>query len=171
MRRRFPLRRGARKRSMIWVNIPFTHVINETASFALLLLPEDWERAFTGTANETATLVGIKGVVGWVQTANATLGIPAFWGLAIQDKDATVSPSFSVAGMGDVDWLHVDSFFAHATAVGTNAPIQREQFHTSVKRKLKSRDAVIITGQFGADAGANPIATLGGVLRFLVAIG
>jgi len=159
--------RGARKRA-IWVNIPFSFIYTESVGNQLLLAPEDWEAQFGGNANETAVLRAIRGAVYWHQTVAGTLGTAAFWGIYISDKDATVVPTFSVAGMADVDWLWTDTYCTQGTVSGTGAAVQRQQLEIKSKRRLKSRDAVYICAQFGTDL-VSPAGIIGGIARFLVA--
>ena len=169
-RKRTAFRRGARKRA-VWINIPFGNVqFTETSFTALLLAPEDWEAQFTGDANETAVLRAIVGNVTYAQSAAGTVGGTAFWGIYIADKDATVFPVFTVAGMGDVDWLHTHVQATATSVTGTLLASVQSTIPVNIKakRRLKSRDSIYITGQFGADA-ASPSAILGGLLRFLVA--
>jgi len=169
MRRSFGrgFRRGPRKKA-IWVNIPFTVTFAEAAGFLLLVLPEYWEAQFGGEANETAVLRAVRGAVTWQQAGAGATGNNAFWGLYIADKDSTVSPTYSIAGMGDYDWLHVDTFGIQATASSANAPLQSKEVQVKAKRRLKSRDAIYIVGQIAPDANS-PSATISGILRFLIA--
>jgi len=169
MRRRFTRRAAGGRKRAIWVNIPFTYTMAEVAGFQTLVIPEYWEAQFSGENNETATLRAIRGAVSWQQTANGTLGRSFFWGLGIMDVNATVVPSFSIAGMAEVDWLHVDAFAAQGSFTGTVAALQSKEIAVKAKRKLKSRDQIFISGQSEPDAAANPTANINGVLRFLIA--
>jgi len=170
---RFRSRRAARPRKKaIWVNIPFGSVVfTESAGAQALLVPEDWEAQFTGLANERAVLRTIQGEVTIQQTAVATVGLTGFWGIYIAGEDRPTPPVFTVAGMSDVDWLHVGAFGAQGTLSSASAVLSNgaRPVSTRAKRKLSSRDTVYIVAQFGADASANPIGLLGGVLRFLIA--
>jgi len=163
--------RGTRKRA-IWVNIPFGAVaFTESVGNQLLLTAEDWEAQFAGAANETAVLRAVVGQLTWSQTVVGTAGGNAFWGIYIADKDSTVPPTFSTAGMGDYDWLRVGSRITSSSVTATLVQTLREgteDIHIKAKRRLKSRDAVYIAAQFGSDA-ASPAGVLGGILRFLVA--
>jgi len=141
--------------------------MGESAGFQALLVPEYWEAQFGGEANETAVLKAIRGAVCWQQSGAGTTGSNYFWGLCIMDKDGTVAPAFAIAGMGDVDWLHVDCFGMQATASSANAPIQRSEIAVKSSRRLRSRDQIVICGQSPADAGT-PTATIVGILRFYV---
>lgn len=166
-------RRGTRRprKKAIWVNIPFGSVaFSETAGSQLLLTPEDWEAQFSGTGNETAVLRAIVGEITWQQLAVGTAGTTAFWCIYVNDKDATVVPTFTVADLGDIDILRVG-------AIGTSNSVTNSLSATALsgikidiraKRRLKSRDAIRIVAQFGADA-ATPTGVLGGILRFLIA--
>jgi len=91
-----------------------------------------------------------------------------FWGIYKTDITNTVAPNWTVTGLGTQDWLHTDAFFTQGTLSGTNAAIQRREMEIKTKRKLTSKDAIYICGQIGADA-ATPLASIGGILRFLVA--
>lgn len=166
-RRTTTLRRGPRKRA-IWVNIPFTMTFSETANNQLLLTPEDWEAQFTALSMERATLRAVRGVLYWHQTVAGTLGSPAFWGIYVTDIANTAPPVWTVTGLGTQDWLHTDCFCVQGTLSGTNAAIQRREIEVKSKRKLTSKLAIYLGGQIGADA-ATPTATIGGILRFLVA--
>jgi len=94
-----------------------------------------------------------------------------YWGLYIADKDATVAPTFSIAGMADSDWLRTgcrgtsssvtDSINAHTWAATQTIAVK-------ARRRLKSRDAIYIAAQFGSDA-ASPAGSMSGLLRFLIA--
>jgi len=160
--------RTARKRA-IWVNIPFITQFTETAGNGLLLSPEDWEAQFTALGMEHATLRAVRGVVWWHQTAAGTLATSAaYWGIYRTAIADTAAPVWTVTGLGTKDWLHTDSFCVQGTLSGTNAAIQRREMNIKTKRKLSSQDAIYICGQIGADA-ASPTASVGGILRFLVA--
>jgi len=171
--RRFPVRaRGGLRKKAVWVNVPFAAIaFTETVGAQLLVTAEDWEAQFGGNANETAVLRAIVGEVTVIQTAVGTAGNTGYWGLYIADKDATVPPTFSQAGMGDVDWLHVG---ARAVTTSVTASVLQsthigtEPILVRAKRKLKSRDAIYIVGGYAAEA-ATPAGTLGGLLRFLIA--
>lgn len=156
-----------RKRA-IWVNIPFTMTFSETAGNQLLVTPEDWEAQFTALSMERATLRAVRGVLYWHQTVAGTLGSPAFWGIYVTDIANTVAPVWTVTGLGTQDWLHTDCFCVQGTLSGTNAATQRRDISIKSKRKLSSKSAIYIGGQIGADA-ATPAATVGGILRFLIA--
>ena len=164
---------AARKRA-IWINVPFGAVsFTETANTQQLLVPEDWESQYAGNGNEVATLRAIVGEIIVMQTTVGTAGGNAFWGMYIADKDATVLPSFSVAGMADVDWLRTGVRGTSATV--TASVLQASNQFTvpiavKAKRRLKSRDAIYICAQYGTDAAA-PAGVLSGLLRFLVARG
>ena len=172
-RRRPQIRRSlALRKKAIWVNIPFGSVaFTETVGSQSLILPEDWEAQFSGSANETCSLRAIVGELIIQQTVVGTAGGTLFWGIYIADKDATVPPTFSIAGMADSDWLRTgcrgtsssvtDSINAHTW--GATQPIL-----VKARRKLKSRDAIYIAAQFGTDAAA-PAGVIGGMLRFLIA--
>jgi len=167
--RRTIVRRGPRKRA-IWVNIPFASVaFSESVGTQGLVVPEDWEAQFAGSSNETAVLRAVVGQITWSQTAVGTAGGTGYWGIYINDKDATVAPTFSVAGMADADWLHVGARAISGSVTATLvASIQSHQeVAIRAKRRLKSRDTIWIAAQFGADA-ASPTGTLGGLLRFLI---
>jgi len=160
--------KAPRKRA-IWVNIPFTCTFSETAGNQLLVSPEDWEAQFTGLSMERATLRAIRGVVWWHQTAGGTLATSvAFWGIYVTNIAATAAPTWTVTGMGTVDWLHTDAWCIQGTLSGTTAALQRRDMAIGVKRKLSSNTAIYICGQIGADA-ASPTASVGGILRFLIA--
>ncbi|MGN5493390.1 hypothetical protein [Campylobacter coli] len=162
--------RAPRKRA-IWVNIPFGGVtFTETTTNQLLLTAEDWEAQFDGNANETAVLRAIRGDIVWSQTVAGTAGGTGFWGLYVADKAATVVPTFTTAGMGDVDWLRVGAFgvSTSVTTSLTSALQARLPIEVAAKRRLKSRDAVYLVGGFATDA-ASPAGVLSGLLRFLVA--
>ena len=167
---RRPVARGVRKKA-IWINIPFGNVaFTETVNNQLLLAPEDWEAQFTGLANESCSLRAIVGELVWSQTAVGTAGGCGFWGIYISDKDATVLPTFSVVGMGDVDWLRTGARKTSATVTASaieQTYVGTQEVTVKARRKLKSRDAVYIAAQFGTDA-ASPAGTLGGLLRFLI---
>jgi len=166
--KRFARRPATRKRA-IWVNIPFLFTFSETAGNQLLLTPEDWEAQFTGLSMEKATLRAIRGVLWWHQTAAGTLATSsAFWGIYKTDITNTAAPVWTVTGLGTQDWLKTDAFCIQGTLSGTNASMQRQEIEINTKRKLSSKDAIYICGQIGADA-ASPAATVGGILRFLVA--
>ena len=164
---------AARKRA-IWINVPFGAVnFTESANTQQLLVPEDWESQYAGNGNEVATLRAIVGEIVVMQTVVGTAGGNAFWGMYIADKDATVVPSFSVAGMADVDWLRTGVRGTSSTV--TASVLQSSNQFTipiavKAKRRLKSRDAIYIAAQYGTDAAA-PAGVLCGLLRFLVARG
>jgi len=170
-RRTTRFRRGPRKRA-IWVNIPFGAVaFTETVGTQGLLLPEDWEAQFAGSSNETAVLRAVVGELCWSQTTVGTAGGVGYWGIYIADKDATVPPTFSVAGMADSDWLRVGARITSSSVTATLVQTLHEgtqAIDIRAKRKLKSRDTVWIAAQFGTDAAA-PAGSLSGILRFLVA--
>jgi len=159
--------RVARKRP-IWVNVPGALSFTETAGTQAIMVPEDWEVAFSGNANEQAVLRTIQGNLSYSQATTATQGVQGFAGLYIADKNATVAPTFSTTGMDDVDWLHVWNFAPQATVSSANNPMQKWDVDIRAKRRLKSRDTVYLVAQFGADGVANPSATLGFMLRLLV---
>jgi len=161
-------RPGLRKKAL-WVNIPFTMTIAEASSFQVLVLPEYWEAQFSGENNETAVLRAVRGQIMYQQTAAGTLGRGFFWGLCIQDVNATVTPTFSISGMAEVDWLWTGMFAAQATPAGTVAALQHEYMDVKAKRRLKSRDAIVLVGQSEPDAAAAPVANINGILRFLIA--
>jgi len=161
---------GTRKRA-IWINIPFGSVaFTEAAGNQALVVAEDWEAQFSGLANETAVLRAIVGDVTIQQTTVGTAGTTGFWGIYIADNNNTTAPAFTVAGMSELDWLHVGAFGTAGTLVtATGAqPINSLKVATKARRRLKSRDTIYIVGQYGADAAA-PAASLGGLLRFLIA--
>jgi len=135
------------------------------------MVGEDWEAQFTGLAWERATLMAIVGDVVIQPTAVATSGNCGFWGIFIQDNNATVTPAFTVSGMSEVDWLLTGAFGAPATLVTATsaAPTQTQHVHVKAKRRITSRDSIYICAGFSADAGANPTGTFGGLLRFLIA--
>jgi len=170
-RRRTSVVRGPRKRA-IWVNIPFSAVtFSETVNTQQLVVPEDWESQFSGNANETCVLRAIVGELVWSQTAVGTAGGNGFWGIYVADKDATVVPTFSVAGMSDVSWLRTGSRKTSASITASAIEqtfVGTQPIAVKSKRKLSSRDAIYIAAQFGTDA-ASPAGTLGGLLRFLIA--
>jgi len=172
MASRRTFRRILTRKRAIWVNIPFASVaFTETVNTQQLLVPEDWESQFSGNANETCTLRAIVGELIWSQTAVGTAGNVGYWGIYLADKDATVVPTFSVAGMSDVSWLRTGS--RKVTASVTASAIEQthigsQEVSVMAKRKLTSRDAIYIAAQFGTDA-ATPAGTLGGILRFLIA--
>jgi len=172
MRKRFSFgARGPRlRKKAVWINIPFGNVaFTETVGSQVLVLPEDWEAQFSGQANETAVLRAIVGDIGVLQTVVGTTGGNGFFGIYINDKDATVPPTFSVAGMADADWLHTGAFGTASTLVTqTSASLSHRPVAFRAKRRLKSRDAIYIAAQFGTDA-ASPAGTLYGLLRFLIA--
>ena len=160
------------RKKAIWVNVPFGNVaFTEAVGNQVLVVPEDWEAQFGGNANETCSLRAIVGELNWVQTVVGTAGGNAFWGIYISDKDATVVPTFAVAGMADVDWLRTG---ARSTTASVTASVLQstvlgvQPIMIKARRKLKSRDSIYIAAQFGADA-ASPAGVLGGLLRFLIA--
>jgi len=163
--------RGVRKRA-VWINIPFGNVnFTESVGDQLLLVPEDWESQFTGLANESATLRAIVGEIFITQTVAATAGAGMFWGMYITGVDATVVPTFTTAGMSEVDWLRTgvragSSSITASVLQSTNLSVI--PIAVKAKRKLKSRDAIHICAQYGADIGS-PAGIMGGLLRFLVA--
>ena len=163
-------RRGARKKA-VWVNIPFGAVaFTESVGSQLLLTPEDWEAQFGGNDNETAVLRAIVGTLTIQQTVIGTIGTTGFWMLYINDKDATVVPNFTVADLGDIDILRTGAFGTSGALVGATEgqPSNSIPITVKAKRRLKSRDAVRLALQYGADAAA-PAGVAGGLLRFLVA--
>jgi len=172
VRGRVTRRRILTRKRAIWVNIPFGNVaFTESVGNQLLLTPEDWEAQFAGAANETAVLRAVVGQIVWSQTVVGTAGGNGFWGIYIADKDSTVPPTFSTAGMGDYDWLRVGTRLTSSSVTATLVQTLREgteEIFIRAKRRLKSRDAIYIAAQFGTDA-ASPAGVLGGILRFLVA--
>ena len=172
MRRSRVSRRSAPRKKAVWVNIPFGSVVfSESAGSQVLLVPEDWEAQFTGLANERATLRTIQGEVTIQQSVVGTAGVTGFWGIYIAGEDRSTPPVFTVAGMSDVDWLHVGAFGTASTLVtgNNNLATSMRQVATRTRRKLSSRDSIYIVAQYGADASGAPFGLLGGILRFLVA--
>jgi len=169
-RRRMTVRRTGTRKRAIWVNIPFGSIaFTETVGTQLLVVPEDWEAQFSGASNETAVLRAVVGDLGIEQTTVGTTGGNGFFGIYIADKDATVPPTFSVAGMADSDWLHVGAFGTASTLVTqTSASLSHRAIQIRAKRRLKSRDAIYVAAQYGTDAAA-PAGVLYGMLRFLIA--
>jgi len=162
----------ALRKKAIWVNVPFGSVaFTETVGTQLLVAPEDWEAQFGGNANETCSLRAIVGELVWSQTVVGTAGGNGFWGIYIADKDATVAPTFSVAGMADVDWLRTGSRKTSATVTASaieQTVVGTQAIQVKARRRLKSRDSIYIAAQFGTDA-ASPAGVLSGLLRFLIA--
>jgi len=171
-RRRTSVRRvGTRKRA-VWINIPFGGIsFSETVNTQQLVVPEDWEAQFSGNSNETAVLRAVVGQFVWQQTVVGTAGGQGYWGIYIADKDATVVPTFSVAGMADVDWLRTGcrpTASAVTDSKGACTWSAVEPIEIRAKRRMKSRDAIYLAAQFGTDA-ASPAGLFSGLLRFLVA--
>jgi len=165
-------RRFARPRKRaIWVNIPFGAVaFTETLGAQRLVIGEDWEAQFTGIANESAILRAVVGQITIQQTTVGTHGTTAFWGLYIQDHNATVNPSFTTTGMSEVSWLTTGAFgtTSSISSSSTSALEATRDVNVRAKRKLTSRDSIYIAAQYGSDAAA-PAGVLGGILRFLIA--
>jgi len=171
MRGRVQRRRILTRKRAVWCNIPFGGVnFTESIGVQLLLTPEDWEAQFSGNANEKATLRAIVGNITIQQTAVGTAGTTGFWGIYASSKGATVTPSFTVAGMGDVDWLLTGSLgiSTSVTTSLTSAQGAVLPINIRAKRKLDSNKAIFIAAQYGSDA-ASPAGVIGGLLRFLVA--
>jgi len=167
-------RRATRPRKKaLWVNIPFGGlVVTETVGVQALVVPEDWEAQFTGNGNESAVLRAVVGELVWNQTAVGTAGGNGFWGIYIGGANEFASPPvFTVSGMSEVDWLRVGSRPTSSSVTdskGANTYGAVQPIDIRAKRRLKSRDTIYICGQFGSDA-ASPSATIGGLLRFLIA--
>jgi len=168
----FRRRPGAPRKKAIWVNIPFGAVaFTETAGTQILLVGEDWEAQFTGLANEHAVLRTVVGDLCLKQTTVGTEGGNFFWGLYIQDNNATVPPSFTTTGMSEVDWLHVGARPTSSSVTASiNTTLENGTEHVAIKtrRRISSRDSVFLVCQFASDA-ASPAGIASGVLRFLVA--
>jgi len=163
-------RRAPRKRA-IWCNVPFGGVaFTESVGSQLLLTAEDWEAQFTGLAQESAVLRAVVGTIVIQQTVVGTAGTTGFWCIYVTDKDATVPPVFTVAGLSDVDILRVGAFGISTSVTGSLSAAESAatQIEIKAKRRIKSRDSVRIAAQYGADA-ASPAGVIGGMLRFLVA--
>jgi len=170
-RRRPRISRLATKKKALWVNIPFGSVsFTESVGNQALLIPEDWEAQFSGTGNETAVLRAIVGALMVQPTVAGTIGTTGFWGIYIAGANETAVPTFTVAGMSEVDWLLTGAFGTAGTLVSgsSSQPINTQHVFVRAKRRLKSRDSIYICAQYGADA-ASPAGVLGGILRFLVA--
>jgi len=160
-----------RKRA-IWVNIPFGSVaFTESVGNQALVVPEDWEAQFSGNNNETCSLRAVVGELCFTQTVVGTAGGNYFWGMYIAGANETAVPVFTVAGMGEVDWLRTgcrttSSVLTDSKGANTWGAVQ--PIALKAKRKLKSRDTIYICAQFGADL-ASPAGVIGGLLRFLIA--
>jgi len=173
MARRFRRRSsgGARKRVLLWVNIPFTITFTKTAGGGVLLTPEDWEAQFTGDGNERCTLLAIRGCAAWSQTVVGTNGVPVYWGIFVQDKNAATVPTWTVAGMADVDWLFTDCHGTQATAVSTTSAgdtIRGRELEIKARRRMSSRDSIWIAGQHSPTDVLAPATNLYGIARFLI---
>jgi len=162
--------RAPRKRA-VWVNIPFAQVaFTESIGTQLLLTGEDWEAQFTGLANERAVLRAVVGEINIAQTTAGTAGGTCYWGIYMQDNNATVNPAFTTSGMSEVTWLRTGCMATQSTITQSLASSRQLVIPIDilVKRRITSRDGIFICAQYGGDA-ATPAGSIGGILRFLVA--
>jgi len=169
-RRSFVRRSGKYKGDLVWVTtiISASLLENTPTDIGLLVIPADWTSS--GGGFDRATLMAMRGWIGWSQQAAATAGDAsgAYWAIYVTDQAVaanSMDPS-TATEYSDFDVLFSDGISLTQTT-GTAGPQVSRQLEMRSRRKLTSASSVRIAATVDSDTAA-PRVNFNGVIRSLL---
>jgi len=169
-------RRGFARRSsrakngdLIWVTTIIQASLLESTptDIGLLVIPADW--SLSG-GFDRATLMGMRGWIGWSQQAAATAADAsgAYWAIYVTDQAVaanSMDPA-SATEYSDFDTIFSDGISLTQTT-GTAGPQVARQLEVKARRKLTSASSVRLAASVDSDT-ATPRVNFNGVIRSLL---
>lgn len=162
-------RSSRRKGDLVWITTVVAASLLEATptDYGLLVIPTDWgnQQGF-----DRATLMGIRGWLGFSQQAAATAADATGFYTAIYVTDASVAANSMDASTAteyqDFDTIYTDGFSLTQTT-GTAGFTQSRQLDIKSRRRLTSASSVRIAGTVDGDT-ATPRVNINGVIRTLL---
>jgi hypothetical protein len=168
--RRFVRRASSAKHGdLVWITTVIAASLLEATptDIGLIVIPSDWGNQ---VGFDRATLMGIRGWLGWSQQAAATAADATGCYIAVYLTDASVAANSMDPGTAteysDFDTIWTDGFSLSQTT-GTAGPFPSRQLELKSKRKLTSTSAIKIAASVDGDTGT-PRVNFNGVFRALL---
>jgi len=167
-RRRHHVRR---KGDLVWVTIGFDFLADDTltGNGVELLSSTDWQPTL-GVAFDRATVMGMRGWIGWMAVTAGTLADRSYLGVCIY-KQASNFGAFVLptdpTSIASTDILRMTGAPLQTTPSSAQNFLQKEEVNIKSRRKIGSDDSLYIAANITPDTVAPTVAIVG-ILRTLV---